>query len=150
MGKLAKVFWILLSVSLIIIYVTGALYVNDKHTFEKRNIPNQTQFYNSKKKELSKQKINLMYIQKSLLSELSTEKEIEQTKTLELQLEQTKSEEDKQKQINDSNEILKAMDKLLYNWNDKHEVAKMCYTDVCEWYWKTPDIIEARKGVWGV
>ena len=105
MDKLAKVFWILLSVSLIMVYVVSALHVNDKHTFEKRNIANQIQFYNSKKKELSNKKINLMSIQKSLLSELSTEKEIEQTKTLELQLEQIKSEEGRQKQIDEQKKI---------------------------------------------
>jgi len=105
MGKLTKVFWSLLCVSLIMIYVASALNVNDKHTFEKRNTTNQIQFYNSKKKELSNQKINLMSIQKSLLSELSTEKEIEQTKTLELQLEQTKSEEERQKQIEEQKKI---------------------------------------------
>ena len=58
--------------------------------------------------------------------------------------------EDKQKHLDDCHEILKAMDMLLYNCNDRHEVAKMCYPDVSEWYWNTPDIIKARKKVWGV
>ena len=42
------------------------------------------------------------------------------------------------------------MDMLLYKCNDKHEVAKMCYPDVSDWYWNSPEIIKARKEVWGV
>ena len=58
--------------------------------------------------------------------------------------------EDKQKFLDSAVAILRAMDMLLYNCNDKFEVAKMFYPDVDDWTWNTPTLIEARKKVWGL
>ena len=56
---------------------------------------------------------------------------------------------DKQKYLDECVEILKSMDLLLYNCNDKYEVAKMCYPNADDFFWSEPEI-EARKKVWGI
>ena len=58
--------------------------------------------------------------------------------------------DDKQKFLDSTIDILKSMDLLLYNCNDKYEVAKMFYPDVDDWSWSSPKLIEARKKVWGL
>jgi len=58
--------------------------------------------------------------------------------------------EDKKKFLDSAIQILKAMDLLFYNCNDKYEVAKMFYPDVDDWSWSSPKLVEARKKIWGM
>ena len=58
--------------------------------------------------------------------------------------------EDREKHLEEAYKIIRTMDTLLYNCNDKNEVADMCYPNVDDWFWDSPELIEARKKVWGV
>jgi len=58
--------------------------------------------------------------------------------------------EDKEKHLKEAHEIMQAMDLLLYNCNDKYEVAKLCHPNTDDFFWDSPEIIAARKKVWGV
>ena len=58
--------------------------------------------------------------------------------------------EDKEKHLEEAYKIIRTMDTLLYNCNDKNEVAEMCYPNVDDWFWNDPELIGARKKVWGV
>ena len=58
--------------------------------------------------------------------------------------------EDREKHLEEAYKIIRTMDTLLYNCNDKNEVADMCYPNVDDWFWDSPELIAARKKVWGV
>ena len=79
-------------------------------------------------------------------------KELEKLRHLspEERIRKLKELEDKKKFLDSAIQILKAMDLLFYNCNDKFEVAKMFYPDVDDWSWSSPKVIEARKKIWGM
>ena len=58
--------------------------------------------------------------------------------------------EDKKKYLDECLEVLRIMDTVLYNCNDKKDVADLCYPNVDDFYWSDSKIIEARKKVWGI
>jgi len=58
--------------------------------------------------------------------------------------------EDKEKHLESAHQIIKTMDILLYNCNDKSEIAQMCFPNTDDFFWNEPKLIEARKKVWGV
>lgn len=58
--------------------------------------------------------------------------------------------EDKQKYLDECQEVLKVMDMVLYNCNDKKEVAQICYPNIDDFYWDSPEIYKIRKEIWNV
>ena len=58
--------------------------------------------------------------------------------------------EDKEKHLKEAHQIIKTMDILLYNCNDKNEIAQMCFPNTDDFFWNEPELIAARKKVWGV
>ena len=86
----------------------------------------------------------LLYIIPYRKTDTKTKKVIRRTEGVWYEL------EDKEKHLEEAYKILRTMDTLLYNCNDKREVAELCYPDVDDWSWDSPELIEARKKVWGV
>ena len=58
--------------------------------------------------------------------------------------------EDKQKYLDECEEVLRVMDMVLYNCNDKKEVAELCYPNIDDFYWDSPQILKIRKEIWNV
>ena len=55
---------------------------------------------------------------------------------------------DTEKYLKQSEEILKSMDLLLWNCEDKYQVANMCPPDLDDWIWDDA-LIKYRKEIWG-
>ena len=41
------------------------------------------------------------------------------------------------------------MDLLLWNCEDKYQVANMCPPDADDWIWNDEQLVEYRKEIWG-
>ncbi len=51
--------------------------------------------------------------------------------------------------LKQAEDILKSMDLLLWNCDDKYQVANMCPPDVDDWIWADEQLVEYRKEIWG-
>jgi len=56
---------------------------------------------------------------------------------------------DKEKYLKQAEDILKSMDLLLWNCDDKYQVANMCPPDADDWIWNDEQLVEYRKEIWG-
>ena len=56
---------------------------------------------------------------------------------------------DSEKYLKQAEDILKSMDLLLWNSEDKYQVANMCPPDLADWIWNDDSLIECRKEIWG-
>ena len=56
--------------------------------------------------------------------------------------------DDTEKYLKQAEEILKSMDLLLWNCDDKYQVANMCPPDLDDWIWDDA-LIKYRKEIWG-
>ena len=57
--------------------------------------------------------------------------------------------DDQEKYLTQVKDILKSMDLLLWNCDDKYQVANMCPPDVDDWIWNDEQLVEHRKKIWG-
>jgi hypothetical protein len=60
------------------------------------------------------------------------------------------TEKDKRSYLEECEEVLRVMDMVLYNCNDKKEVAEICYPNIDDFYWDSPQILKIRKEIWNV
>jgi len=56
---------------------------------------------------------------------------------------------DSEKYLKQAEDILKSMDLLLWNCEDKNQIANMCPPDLDDWIWNDANLVEYRKEIWG-
>ena len=88
MAKLSKLFWMFISISLIVIYTSSAIYIDHDFNVKEKNIYNQIVDLTNKKKDLIKQKKSLLQLQDDLLSNLAIEQNTAKKRELALKIEE--------------------------------------------------------------
>ena len=57
--------------------------------------------------------------------------------------------EDKNKYLLQVEDILRSMDLLLWNCDNKQQVANLCPPDIDDWIWSDEELVKNRKQIWG-